>query len=238
MPGNTGNVRKNIITGQININNLLGFAFGVIFVAVMLVFATQYPNPTPSQLFTFVVVLALAAAGIGAILPGTLGVEWSGPGGMPAVRAGGAIALFALVFLFRPTIEGATVKFVPPTTSPEPVIQSYLADTDAGNISKAWSELDDTAKGLIIGSEADLEKVYKSFVAPLGAVQWRSEPKGTAGVESPPGYPVGLYRATNYYTKFANDNGKCRVESVTVRATQDLVWKVFSHQISPTTIDC
>jgi hypothetical protein len=238
MSQNAGRIRENLISGTININNLLGFGFGVIFVAVMLGFATQFPNPSSSQLFTFVVVLALAAAGIGAILPGTIGIEWNGPGGIPAIRAGGAIALFALVFLFRPTIEDAAVKLVPPATSPEPVIQSYLAAADRGDIGKAWAELDTTAKGLIVGSEDDLRTLYESFVAPLGPVVWRSPAKGSAGIESPSGYPIGLYRATTYYTKFANDNGKCRVESVTVRATQDLVWRVFSHQISPATLDC
>ncbi|ARO32338.1 hypothetical protein NXC14_PA00041 (plasmid) [Rhizobium sp. NXC14] len=229
--------RRKLLVGQININNLLGFAFGVTFVAVMLVFATQYPNPTPSQLFTFVVVLGLAAAGVGAILPGVLGIEWKGPGGVPAIRAGGALALFVLVFLFRPTIEGATVKFVPPAASPEPIALSYLAASDSGNITQAWSELDDAAKGIVIGSRDDMERMYKDFVTRLGQVQSRKL-MGTGGAESPPGYPLGLYRVLNYRTKFANDGGKCRLEAVTVRATQDLIWKVFSHLISPTTIDC
>src|SRR5205807_1504792 len=55
------------------------------------------PNPTTSQYTVFRIVLALAAAGVAALIPGLLEVEVS-----PAVRAGGAIAVFAIAFFFSP----------------------------------------------------------------------------------------------------------------------------------------
>jgi hypothetical protein len=79
---------------------ITGFIFGLIFVSALLVISLVIAEPTPSQYATFKTLLALAAAGIGGILAGTLHVEgslqkWS-------VRAGGAIALFTLVYFFSP----------------------------------------------------------------------------------------------------------------------------------------
>lgn len=76
---------------------IAAFIFGVIFVVVMLYMTWFVPNPTPTQWFTFRVVLALAAAGVGALLPGLISVN-----APPYVRAGGALALFVLVFWFNP----------------------------------------------------------------------------------------------------------------------------------------
>jgi hypothetical protein len=76
---------------------LVAFAFGVVFVIIMLVIAIWIPRPTESQWFTFRVVLALAAGGVGALIPGLINVEAG-----PYVRAGGALALFVLVYWFNP----------------------------------------------------------------------------------------------------------------------------------------
>jgi hypothetical protein len=80
-----------------NWEKLTAFAFGVVFIAVLLSIAFLVPNPTVTQWFVFRVVLALAAAGIGAIIPGLIVVNVSN-----VVRAGGAIALFVLIYWFNP----------------------------------------------------------------------------------------------------------------------------------------
>lgn len=54
-------------------------------------------NPTETQWFVFRVVLALAAAGVGAVLPGVINV----PAGR-VIRAGGALALFVIVYWYNP----------------------------------------------------------------------------------------------------------------------------------------
>jgi hypothetical protein len=92
-PGSGGNVKSNSQTTE----RLLAFGFGVVFVVVMLAIALFVPNPTPTQWFTFRVVLALAAAGVGALLPGLISVTAG-----PYVKAGGALALFVLVYWFNP----------------------------------------------------------------------------------------------------------------------------------------
>lgn len=73
------------------------FAFGVAFVAALIALAIEFPNPTPWQYEIFRSVLALAASGVAAMIPGFLGVtvaNW--------VRAGGAIAVFVLLLFKSP----------------------------------------------------------------------------------------------------------------------------------------
>jgi hypothetical protein len=57
----------------------------------------EAPYPSPFQLLVFRVVLALAAAGIAAFLPGTLRIQIS-----KWIRAAGALAVFVLVYLVNP----------------------------------------------------------------------------------------------------------------------------------------
>lgn len=73
------------------------YAFGVIFVIVILGIAIGVPNPTSFQYTVFRIVLALAAAGVAAMIPGFINVTVG-----TAVRAGGAIAVFVIVFFFSP----------------------------------------------------------------------------------------------------------------------------------------
>lgn len=85
------------------------FAFGVFFVIALLVLAIQFPEPTHFQYDVFKVVLALAAAGVAAMIPGF--IEISVPNWL---KAGGALAVFALVMYKNP----AQLVSSPP---PEPV---------------------------------------------------------------------------------------------------------------------
>ena len=80
-----------------NWQKLISLVFGIIFVVVLLFVAFLVPNPTATQWFVFRVVLALAASGVGAIIPGLIVVNVSS-----VIRAGGAIALFVLVYWFNP----------------------------------------------------------------------------------------------------------------------------------------
>ena len=76
---------------------VLAFVFGTVFVAVMLTVAIVRPNPTAFQYIVFRSVLALAAGGVSAMIPGFLTIEipkW--------LRAGGALAVFATVYFYNP----------------------------------------------------------------------------------------------------------------------------------------
>jgi len=220
-----------LIAGQIPINTLLAFIFGVVFICAMLAFATFVPNPSPFALNVYITVLALAAAGIGAVIPGTIGVEYK------SIKAGGALALFVIVFfLLRPTIEKQSVNLVVPVEDPVPVAQKYLAALDNGNLQSAWDQLDPVSQGRLVSNVDQLRKLYDSAIKPLGPFEKR-EVVGVNTLESPSGYPVGLYRVITYRTKFKN-SPSCRMESVAVRATEDLKWRVYSNEISPINVEC
>ena len=86
------------VIGKLGTDKLLAFAFGTVFVVVILVMAIAFPNPSKDVARTFNVVLALAAAGVGAMLPGFIHVQ--GKIAKLSLRAGGALALFVVVFFF------------------------------------------------------------------------------------------------------------------------------------------
>lgn len=75
----------------------LAYFFGVIFIVIILILAIAFPQPTRFQYTVFRIILALAAAGVASVIPGFLQVEVS-----KFVRAGGAIAVFVVVFFFSP----------------------------------------------------------------------------------------------------------------------------------------
>lgn len=73
------------------------FAFGVVFIVALLVLAIAFPEPTPFQYTVFRIVLALAAAGVAALIPGFIELKiaaW--------IRAGGAMAVFVIVYFYSP----------------------------------------------------------------------------------------------------------------------------------------
>lgn len=79
------------------LQSILAFAFGVVFIVVMIFIASFTPYPSPFQLLVYRVVLGLAAAGVAAMIPGFLSVT------VPKiVRAGGAIAVFVLIYFYNP----------------------------------------------------------------------------------------------------------------------------------------
>ena len=93
---------------------LIATLFGVAFVAALLVLAVFIPNPTQSQADTFRIVLSIAAAGFVSMVPGFLDVSIGG-----WARAGGALAVFLLVFLVNPASRGIPVAAPAATTAPD-----------------------------------------------------------------------------------------------------------------------
>jgi hypothetical protein len=221
-----------LIQGQIDINVLLAFAFGVTFISVMLGFAWGVPNPTEFQKWIFITVLALASSGVGAVMPGILNIN------LPYAKAGGALALFLLVFATKPAIVKVTEQVTAtifPSASPKPVIDSFLKNVDENKLDDAFDQLDPDARTTFAADRAQLKQIYHAARDPLGAVDSRSE-IGVTQQSSPSGYPTGSYRSVMFRTKFAS--GQCYAELVTVRAIDSREWKVYNHNMSPTPIPC
>jgi hypothetical protein len=76
-------------------------ALVIVALAVFLLIRNQ-PIADPRLFFVLRVVISLSAATLGASIPGFLNLKWSG-GGL-AVRAGGALALFVLTFVYTPDL--------------------------------------------------------------------------------------------------------------------------------------
>src|SRR5690242_14091308 len=80
---------------------VLAFVFGVAFLAALLVLAVAIPNPTQTQFETFRIIIALAAGGVAAVIPGLLDLQLKQGAGF-ALRAGGALAVFVVVYFYSP----------------------------------------------------------------------------------------------------------------------------------------
>jgi hypothetical protein len=204
------------------------FAFGVIFSSVLLYLGAVQTNPTPLQIKIDVTILALAAAGVGAILPGSLHVSYRG-----YLRAGGALGLFALVFLSEPAIGKGVAHFVEPSVSARPAVESFLAAIDSKDARASWVLLGPSAKNHVSGGEPAWVELYRNDVSPLGELESRKL-IGETQAESPSGAPPGIYREFRYRSKHTAD-GAFRLESVVVRANAERVWEIFAYQISPNT---
>jgi len=76
---------------------LIATLCGVAFVVAILALAVFIPNPQPFQYQVFRIVLSIASAGFVSMTPGFLEVTVSN-----WVRAGGALAVFVIVFFYNP----------------------------------------------------------------------------------------------------------------------------------------
>lgn len=102
------------------VQTVLAFAFGVCFVATMLIIALLQPNPTSYQFGVFKTVLALAGAGVAAVIPGFLEIKFRG-----WLRAGGALAVFVVLYFFNPAgmVVRAPQTQVSPSLPSDPKLQ-------------------------------------------------------------------------------------------------------------------
>lgn len=80
---------------------IVAFSFGIAFVIVLMVVAFVFPRPTSFQYNVFRIILSLAAAGVAAMIPGFINVELNKSSEF-IIRAGGALAVFVIVYFFNP----------------------------------------------------------------------------------------------------------------------------------------
>ncbi len=99
--GNEGNGSATTPPNHFHWSVYIGIGLALLITA-LIVFI---PCPTSSQYEVFHTFLALCAAGLGAVIPGFLNVEYKG-----VLRAGGALALFVLVFWGGPDLAIAEGK--------------------------------------------------------------------------------------------------------------------------------
>jgi len=87
------------------LQTVLAFLFGLIFVTAILVLAAVFPTPTKTQYEIFRIVIALAAGGVGAVIPGLLDLKMAlglTDSQKLTIAAGGALAVFVVVYFYSP----------------------------------------------------------------------------------------------------------------------------------------
>lgn len=89
------------------------FVFGICAFGILILITRFEPNPSQTNWYIYLTLLALAAAGVAALLPGAINFEVPG-----SLKAGGALAVFALIFWF------GTGKAMPGT--PKLAMNSFL----------------------------------------------------------------------------------------------------------------
>jgi hypothetical protein len=104
---------------------------GSVFLTILLVVTLAVPNPPSLALKVLQTILALAAAGVAAIIPGFLNVEFAG-----FISAGGALGIFAIVFFCKPADLAVTVAqriYQPPESVLQELIQFSQGVFDLGH---------------------------------------------------------------------------------------------------------
>jgi len=112
---------------------IIAFSFGVTFVVALIVLAIRFPHPTPFQYNVFRIVLSLAAAGAAAMIPGFINIDF-GPMTRLFIGAGGALAVFVIVFFFNPAqlaspSEPQKRDQVPEPNDQDPIVFKYAEET-------------------------------------------------------------------------------------------------------------
>jgi hypothetical protein len=113
----------------------------------MLVMAIKFPQPSPFQYATFRTVLALAAAGVAAFVPGFFRLKVG-----RTLRAGGALAVFVLVYRFSPAPLVLETPLDPEDVS---LLENYKLQCDAGDAVACNSA------GVMIGDREGAERDYE-----------------------------------------------------------------------------
>jgi hypothetical protein len=142
------------------------------------------------------------------------------------MRAGGAIAVFVVIYFLNPASLVADTDPGPfPPGDPRKVAEEYLQVADTLDFEKAWTLLADAAKRIY--DKAAVFEAYRNVRTPLGQMVHR-QLQGSQSATSLPGWPVAHYRSFNFSTVFTD--GKARGEQVTVMS-EEKAWRVASHII-------
>lgn len=202
------------------------FAFGVIFISILLALVLLFPHLSPEAYTVFRIIIALAAAGIGAVIPGILDVEMKG-----LLRAGGAMALFVIVYFFSPApptpVIDPPVVVQNPAEPPDRTITEWFALVDKGDYFKAWPTLSNVS--LASYDQAAFVDVFEKQRKPLGPVLKRNL-YGLQALTTLPNGSKGNFRLYTYRTTFSS--GKEFLEAILLIA-EDNKWKVRDHNIGP-----
>lgn len=201
------------------------FLFGLVFLTAILVIVIWIPKPTLAQFFVFRLVLGLAAGGVGAFIPGFIHFHQVLPH-KGAIRFGGALGLFAVVWFTNPAKFAIEDIAPPPPRDGQKYIDLFMRANDATELSNAYEMLSDKDKATV--SSESYAQLVNNVRVPLGKrtsgpVLWgTSNPENIAGRQGP--FVINSYQST-----FTAKPGVW-VE-VAGAIAEEGKWKIFSYTI-------
>jgi hypothetical protein len=203
------------------------FLFGVIFLIAVLSLLVVNPNPTLAQFFAFRLTLALAAAGVGAFIPGFIQFEQPLPH-RGLIRCGGAVALFATVWFTNPAKFAIDGISPPPSADARKYIEGFLSISDKNEPTEAYAMFSAREKASM--SLASYTQLVENVRAPLGTrtvgpVLWN-----TSNPEEIPGRK-GPFVFTFYQSTFSGKPGVW-VETAGVVAEEGR-WRMHTYTLQP-----
>ena len=161
------------------------------------------------------------------MLAGLIEVRYQG-----IVRASGGMALFVIVWFSQPLIAKNVVNIVPPSEPAAPVALAFLDALDEKNPILAYSMIGKAGRDTFSPDITDFQTLFNNVRLPVGKSLGRTLVNMNS-LQSPSGYPIGLYDLLTYRTRFSTT--ECRLEAVALRASDKIRWEVFTYQISPPT---
>lgn len=203
------------------------FAFGVLFLIAILSLVVWIPKPTPTQFFAFRLTLALAAAGIGAFIPGFIHFQQSLPF-KGLIRCGGAMALFATVWFTNPAQYAIEGLAPPPIEDARGLIEEYIATSDKNDYASAYSMFSNREKASLTFSS--FTQLAQNVRLPLGGRVSgpiffnSSNPEEISGRKGP-------FVINAYQSKFSGREGVW-VE-VAGAVAEEGKWRMYTYNVGP-----
>lgn len=168
------------------------FAFGVCFLGALLLIAVRFPNPPPFQYTVFRVVLALSAAGVASLLPGFVRVEIPG-----SIRAGGAVAVFVIVYFLNPVqVLVSPMPSKNKTAISAPPLENMIVKCDPGCTANTKFALDVSYAGVMSSPGVAMLAVLLPESADLTSWDLTS----SSGDPIPSGSGVKAYKSGDVFT--------------------------------------
>ena len=220
--------RKN--KGRLSIDLLLTFSFGILALLLLFCVALFVETPNSLLLLVFRVTLALACAGVAAMLPGFVQLSVS-TGTNMAIRAGGAVAIFVLIYLVDPGSRFTSIAndcIVPSAPNNEflPIAESWTRKVDEGRYEDAYDSASNWTKNQYTLDLFTL--VFREFSQKMGALKNRKI-YGVTSVEKLPSAECGNFRVVTFLSKF---EGEAELLEFVVLMIENNRWVVREHTFS------
>lgn len=208
--------------GKLTAQMTLAFVFGVVFLSVIIYVVVVQPKLDSFGRMVILVVLSLAAGGVGAILPGFI------VAGHPSklVRAGGALAVFLVVLYFGSQYIKSDDGVVPykPVADPSSVSNNFLSLVEAGKNDEAYSLTSKVFRSAM--NSFFFAESSKKILAKLGVPSSRIMVDQKIEL-NPVGVAPGFYCYTIYVVDYPNFPEKVYLYTTVVGEKDVADWRIF-----------